>query len=468
MKSFIFSIFLMIVLLDGCGSSGGSTTSVTTTTPSNVTGKFIDSPVQGLTYTCSSGTSGETNSNGEYICHLGDNVTFAIGSLTVGTISARTAAVTPYSLFPNNNNAAINFARLLQSIDTGVTNGMIVINTALEAKIPNNTDFANSSFETDINHALGVTLVAPSVAQSIMNEAITIAGGSVPTGSNNIPVANAGVDQNINTTSNVTLNGSKSSDANSDTLTYSWSITSKPSGSNASLSSATIVNPTFTADIDGSYIVQLIVNDGTVNSAADTVTINAATANSAPVANAGVDQNINTTSNVTLNGSKSSDANSDTLTYSWSITSKPSGSNASLSSATIVNPTFTADIDGSYIVQLIVNDGTVNSAADTVTINAIVAAAVAVANKSFANDVMPILNLCAGCHYSGSGRIFQVSNTAGTYTNIQQLINITTPENSLLLQKGSAQISHDGGAALRTWTNYNTIRDWISQGAKNQ
>ena len=373
MKSFIFSIFLMIVLLDGCGSSGGSTTSVTTTTPSNVTGKFIDSPVQGLTYTCSSGTSGETNSNGEYICHLGDNVTFAIGSLTVGTISARTAAVTPYSLFPNNNNAAINFARLLQSIDTGVTNGMIVINTALEAKIPNNTDFANSSFETDINHALGVTLVAPSVAQSIMNEAITIAGGSVPTGSNNIPVANAGVDQNINTTSNVTLNGSKSSDANSDTLTYSWSITSKPSGSNASLSSATIVNPTFTADIDGSYIVQLIVNDGTVNSAADTVTI-----------------------------------------------------------------------------------------------NAIVAAAVVVANKSFANDVMPILNLCAGCHYSGSGRIFQVSNTAGTYTNIQQLINITTPENSLLLQKGSAQISHDGGAALRTWTNYNTIRDWISQGAKNQ
>jgi hypothetical protein len=76
----------------------------------------------------------------------------------------------------------------------------------------------------------------------------------------------------------VTLNGSGSSDANSDTLTYSWSFTSIPASSAATLSSATAVNPTFTADKDGAYVLSLVVNDGTVSSTADTVTITAATA----------------------------------------------------------------------------------------------------------------------------------------------------------------------------------------------
>ena len=100
------------------------------------------------------------------------------------------------------------------------------------------------------------------------------------TTNNTVPVANAGVDQNITTTSTVTLNGSSSSDADSDLLPYNWSITSKPAGSSATLSSTTTASPTFTADVDGSYVVQLIVNDGKVNSVADTVTVTSSTANS--------------------------------------------------------------------------------------------------------------------------------------------------------------------------------------------
>jgi myo-inositol-hexaphosphate 3-phosphohydrolase len=137
------------------------------------------------------------------------------------------------------------------------------------------------------------------------------------------------------------------------------------------LSSTTSVNPTFNPDVDGAYVLQLIVNDGSVDSAADTVIITTATANSAPVANAGPDQNVNTASTVTLDGSGSSDADLDTLTYSWSFNSKPGSSVAVLSSTTSVNPTFNPDVDGAYVLQLVVNDGSVESVADSVIITAL-------------------------------------------------------------------------------------------------
>ena len=73
-------------------------------------------------------------------------------------------------------------------------------------------------------------------------------------------------------------------------MTYSWSFISRPTGSAAVLSNPTTVNPTFVIDKAGSYIVQLIVNDGKVDSAPDTVTIT--TGNTAPLVNAGADQTI--------------------------------------------------------------------------------------------------------------------------------------------------------------------------------
>ena len=204
-------------------------------------------------------------------------------------------------------------------------------------------------------------------------------GGGNTTGNttgNTAAVANAGSDQNLATGTLVTLNGGGSTDANGDALTYSWSFTSKPASSTATLSSATVVKPTFTADKDGAYVLSLVVNDGTVSSAADTVTITAAPGNgggggnTAPVSNAGPDQYLATGTLVTLNGGGSTDANGDALTYSWSFTSKPASSTATLSSATVVNPTFTADKVGAYVLSLVVNDGTVSSTADTVTITA--------------------------------------------------------------------------------------------------
>lgn len=163
------------------------------------------------------------------------------------------------------------------------------------------------------------------------------------------------------------LDGSGSSDVDGDPLTFQWSLTTVPAGSAATLSDPTAVMPTFVADLPGMYVAQLIVNDGTEDSLPDTVVID--TENLRPVAEAGSNQNVQVDDTVQLDGSSSSDADNDPLTFAWSLTTKPAGSNATLSDPTLVNPTFVADLPETYVVQLIVNDGTIDSVPDTIVIN---------------------------------------------------------------------------------------------------
>ena len=187
--------------------------------------------------------------------------------------------------------------------------------------------------------------------------------------SNNPPIAKAGEDQTVTVGSTVTLDGSDSYDPDSDTITYTWSFFSKPSGSMTEVSYTAAINPTFIPDLEGIYIVELVVYDGRVYSNADTVKIIAEEpTNNPPVANAGQDQNVSTGDTVTLDGSGSYDPDGDTLTYNWSFISKPYGSNATLSDSSSIKPIFVPDLEGTYIVQLIINDGQVNSTPDTITI----------------------------------------------------------------------------------------------------
>lgn len=185
---------------------------------------------------------------------------------------------------------------------------------------------------------------------------------------NQKPVAEAGSDQDVDVGADVTLNGEASSDPDGDTLTYQWVLSSTPTGSTAALTADTSATPTFTADVEGSYTAELVVSDGLLSSDVDTVTIVAVSSNEKPEANAGPDQDVKTGATVNLDGSASMDADGDTLTYQWEITSKPSGSTATLSDADVESPTFIADVDGTYTVDLVVNDGTVDSDVDSVTI----------------------------------------------------------------------------------------------------
>ena len=47
-----------------------------------------------------------------------------------------------------------------------------------------------------------------------------------------------------------------------------------------------------------------------------------------------------------MNGSGSTEADSDPLTYLWALVSVPAGSQAALSNASLVGPTFVAEVAG--------------------------------------------------------------------------------------------------------------------------
>ncbi|MCI5163052.1 MAG: hypothetical protein D3917_13760, partial [Candidatus Electrothrix sp. AX5] len=84
--------------------------------------------------------------------------------------------------------------------------------------------------------------------------------------------------------------------------------------------------------------------------------------NTAPLADAGANQSVVEGEEVCFDGSGSSDADNDELSYSWSLTGWPVSSSAVLDNPTVDKPCMTADLPGSYEVSLVVNDGTVDSA----------------------------------------------------------------------------------------------------------
>lgn len=161
----------------------------------------------------------------------------------------------------------------------------------------------------------------------------------------------------IGATASVPLDGSQSYDPDGDAMTYAWQLVGKPATSTAAaLTSTTAVAPTLIADKPGRYVVQLQVTAGGNTSAPVQATITLHQPNTAPSVDAGADRDVATSSLVTL-GATATDANGDSLgPPSWVFIAVPSGSTATLAGETTLTPSFTADVEGDYLLELAVTD----------------------------------------------------------------------------------------------------------------
>jgi hypothetical protein len=174
----------------------------------------------------------------------------------------------------------------------------------------------------------------------------------VASSGNCAPVAEAGPHQEVKPGTLVTLDGTMSSDADGDDLTYSWSFDAD--SPTAILSDEASSTPSFMPQ-HGDYRLRLVVHDGSVQSAEDFVTVRASSGTSRPVAIAGSDRSVDVGTTVTLDGSGSFDADGDDLKYHWRILW--SSAEVSLTNKDQASALLHTYSGGYCLVQLHVNDG---------------------------------------------------------------------------------------------------------------
>ena len=167
----------------------------------------------------------------------------------------------------------------------------------------------------------------------------------------------------------VTLDATGSKDPENDPLSYTWTIVSKPAQSAVTLSDARAPKPSFTADLEGTYVLGLVASDGKKSSDEARVTVTATKFVPAPTAKVVASSTeIRLGGSLSFDGSSSVDAQHQKLTYAWRIANAPVGSTATLSAVDGAKVDFKPDVKGYFIVELVVNDGAKSSAAAHVTI----------------------------------------------------------------------------------------------------
>ena len=239
---------------------------------------------------------------------------------------------------------------------------------------------ARTRFTGDLPGSYVVELVVNdgTLDSTVARETITVHPVSV----NAPPTVDAGPEQHVLVSQQVELRQS-SSDPEGDTVTLSWRVVTRPDPSSTAQVQQIPRSPkaelhyVFTPDVAGAFVLELIGTDPAGNVATDRVRViaDSPAATPHPIANAGADQVVKVGDTVTLDGRQSYDADGPaTLTYQWSLTSKPMGSTAAVTNPASATPSFVPDVEGDYVFQLVAIENGVNSAPDSVTVTANAAA----------------------------------------------------------------------------------------------
>src|SRR5262249_20371801 len=153
------------------------------------------------------------------------------------------------------------------------------------------------------------------------------------------------------------------------------------SGSASALDHPDTAHPAFTPDLPGTYTLALIVTDqsGHASLAGSANVIVTTCGNAAPTIgnlqatpaapNAGATAQLQALA-IDPDNSNSC-AMMQSLTYSWTIVSQPTNSNAHIQNPTTLNPSIQPDLPGAYVLSLVVTDSTGRmSAAGNITVTA--------------------------------------------------------------------------------------------------
>ena len=123
------------------------------------TATFADSTVEGAVYQTAEWTGKTTSYDGYFDYFYGDTVTFSVGGLVLGSVTADASTpyfITPVDLVPGavdeTNQTVTNIARFLLTIDLDITDGRINIPDDISAVVAGRSvDFSadTTSFEND-------------------------------------------------------------------------------------------------------------------------------------------------------------------------------------------------------------------------------------------------------------------------------------------------------------------------------
>ncbi len=299
-------------------------------------------------------TSATFSVSGTYVLTLTANDTVATGTSTV-TIKANAA---PTANAGNNQTIVLPAAATLSGSisDDGIPAACTC--TWSKTSGPGTVTFGNqNAASTTATFSVAGTYVLTLTA----NDTAATGTSNVTITADGAPTAYAGGNQAITLpTNSLTLAGTISDDGIPAACTCTWSKTSGPG--TVTFGSVNAASSTATFSAIGTYVVRLTVTD-TAATAYNEATI---IVNTAPTANAGVDQSITLpTNSVTLSGSISDDGIPAAATCTWSKTSGPG--TVTFGSVNAANTTATFSTTGTYVVRLTATD-TLASVYDEATI----------------------------------------------------------------------------------------------------
>ncbi|MBF0424887.1 MAG: hypothetical protein HQL66_03595 [Magnetococcales bacterium] len=244
----LFPSLVISLLFAACGGgsggdSGGSATTTSAGTAASTTlatpsiGRFVDAPVQGISYTTAT-LSGITDSNGAFLYRTGETVTFKVGDVLLGSASG-TSTVTPITLAgagaTSASPIAVNIASFLQSLDQNGGSGSSIVIPHTASVALKSTDASNGATVQALNAAgfansgtvsgavtsivqsvvrqynTSATAVSSAAAQTAMESSLTSLGILAASSSTTSGTTTSGTTTSGTTTSGTTTNGTTTS-----------------------------------------------------------------------------------------------------------------------------------------------------------------------------------------------------------------------------------------------------------------